>query len=84
MQNYSKNLNYQTFYQKNNEKTFFLLLFDVNQGKNDKNEFVSCVRKQIRRLHIQTPFFLFLRDNISSVDFQFIALFSNMDDAAQW
>ena len=62
MQNYSKNLNYQTFYQKNNEKTFFLLLFDVNQGKNDKNEFVSCVRKQIRRLHKQTPcFFIFAR-----------------------
>ena len=35
MQNYIKNLNYQTFYQKNNEKSIFLSLFDSNQSKND-------------------------------------------------
>ena len=27
---------------------------------------------------------LFLQDDMSNVDFQFIALLSNMDDAAQW
>ena len=46
MQNYIKKLNYQTFYQKNNEKGFFLSLFDSNQSKNDKYMHVICVRKQ--------------------------------------
>jgi len=46
MQNYIKILNYQTFYQKNNEKSFFLSLIDENQGKNDNNIRLLCVRKQ--------------------------------------
>lgn len=36
LQNYIKNLNYQTFYQKNNEKSFFLSQIKQNQAKNDK------------------------------------------------
>ena len=36
LQNYIKNLNYQTFYQKNNEKSFFLSQINQNQAKNDK------------------------------------------------
>ncbi len=46
MQNYIKNLNYQTFYQKNNGKSIFLSLFDSNQSKNDIISHAWCVRKQ--------------------------------------
>jgi len=46
MQNYIKKMNYQTFYQKNNEKSYFLSQIDSNQGKNDKNIRLLCVRKQ--------------------------------------
>jgi hypothetical protein len=46
MQNYIKKLNYQTFYQKKYEKSFFLSRIDSNQGKNDKNMQVICVREQ--------------------------------------
>ena len=46
MQNYIKNLNYQTFYQKNNEKSIFLSLFDSNQSKNDIISNAWCARKQ--------------------------------------
>ena len=45
--------------------------------------FCVCGNKQGACIYRRLVF-LFLRDDISNVDFQFIALLSNMDDAAQW